>query len=558
MNDLTPLFASLLGPIWDLLGLSLEADPSSVVQRGPALHSRHPGKTPGRSLPRLSDSGEPSGWLGYIVQHGNLTQMYQMRYLSSRCDSDRPHIMPHWRLNETKKNVGLTMSSDGKMNAAISSPNGINKGAADNFTEMFVEWPSPAWFSFRSQWYRLQPGLESGAWNKYLYPRHLVLSGLAEHAGSKNGDNLRTAQSTIGGSSDPWFEHGSRSWQMGISDYLAQTMTWNPEPLTGEPYHLQGLAGKVSVPAYWQSHVDLFYARLRQFYGVSQWMVWAGEMMRIHAKVLPGPAWRNHCLAWGIGCASPARMAARVNMADHGDFQIARPVSGSRGPGRMFGSFEVFNPLSVKLSDSQVNEYLNLIIKHSPPPGTSGQTGQQIIDGPGRAMFDIPAKMGSFLPPYDIEQGTWKKSMLARYEQHVWNSWASKFVAITGAVMSAAGALAGGVGGAAGGVAGSVANGVITGIIQLGSRLTFKTGDLDWGDVVGAAGKVLSSVSAPEGLADLQAIGDKVAGTPLAENFNLLLDTFDDIAKISHWPYLNEALGTLQDSSKHDLLKEMI
>lgn len=172
--------------------------------------------------------------------------------------------------------------------------------------------------------------------------------------------------------------------------------------------------------------------RLFEYYKTAAWLVWAAEAWRIHAGEYFatgsgfGREWRNHCLAWGVGCAS-------------------KDTCGSRKTNRASGSPGSW--LRIDKAVYGVEEMLRKVMLHTPPPG-SLPTGTELQ---GRRLCNWSSVTGSMRPMWHLPDG-WAKALTAKALEEQSNDWVHKYYipALTSVMMAVGTYITSGVGAVAG------------------------------------------------------------------------------------------------------------
>jgi hypothetical protein len=214
-------------------------------------------------------------------------------------------------------------------------------------------------------------------------------------------------------------------------------------------------------------------------------------------------------------------------------------------------------------------------MKHPPPPGKKGATGQQIApEGSPLTLCDIPDSAGSIAPPIAVldENGDqlWATYAVWKFKKHEelwpWLSWYGPIVdaLISVAGSGAGGALTAGIKAVAGAAMSAMAKQLVCyvatyalqAIVALGrGKLTF-----DGGDIValasaafeasGLGDKVIENM--PPGMWDaLKTAGaaiPEIGGTDWQETLPELLtiqSKLEDLQKNRHWNYVDAAFGGL-------------
>jgi len=454
---------------------------------------------------------EPPGWLGAIIQHGILTQLEQMKYVKKHAKYEHPgQIMPHLGVNNARcvswKEVEFCNTSPwGNCYESVcyGPPKDDETNFSDStlFTERYIEWPSPAWSTFRMKPTFFNPSTWAG---KSLH--QAAVEFCHRHGGKRR----------------------SKYQGFNLSKVVSQVAAY-PDTL--------------KVPPVWQSNVPLFTKRLEQYYGIGQWLVWAGEMFRIHSRSVVRPndpsaiyywnAWKDHCLAWGVGYSEAMRVVKKRNMLDLVEGGTLIP------DGRLW--------LRTGFNHSQVREYLELIMKHTPPPGTPGFNGAQIApDGFTRMLCDMPEAVGSMKPPWEIDQREWLEGM----RTIIGNQGANKGLAVFVKVLGVVNSLMPGGSAVINTVTGYITS-VVTEVIMAGGYL--RVGEaIGWNDIVGMVGDLMTAASDELGLdlagvasEGIDAFEEVARELQMSSVYGQIMSTYSDLKEIYGWDYVDQAFGTL-------------
>jgi len=490
------------------------------------------GRKPTRKafLSARSDSGEPPGWLGWIVGWGNLVQSLQMDYVWRKADKERPtHFMPHFGIHAVNgftecPTVGV-QGDYGRVPLLKQPLDPDDPGheceisfTADLlFTERFVEWPCPAWAYYR---------LKESSWKSDGY-QDVVTQLLRRH--------VRGAKGAL-----PAQQYRHADHQRIFEAWLAADSRLAAHP------------GRVEVPAFWNANSARraqFWQRVERYYLWGQWLVWAGEMARIHVCTPVGspviaadlPWWREHCASWGVGCSSVSRKAGRITM---------REVR--------WGADD--EPLTPDLDAETLVRYLRSLVRHTPPPGSPWACGQQIAPpGHRRVLLDLPVDggVGDFLPKLTIDNRDWIAACRSRIDGKGASSQFKVWYRILNIGLSAASSLTGGAGSAAmGAVMGGVVetvNALALELVALGPSLDGR--ELSRSEILGLAGTLGAGVVkvADAGGVDLsfEAAASKAG---LSSQYRQMLAIYDRLQAVGSegwgWPYVNDAFSGLIDLSK--------
>ena len=186
-----------------------------------------------------------------------------------------------------------------------------------------------------------------------------------------------------------------------------------------------------NIPTYWnqskQRRTD-WMNRLDHFYMNCNWLVWAGEMLRLHSKkevwkgVLPNSRWRDHLLLWGVGRPNKGQTNDRRNMREY-DWGTT-----------------LDNPFVLEYTKQEVEEILKAIMYHTPPPCDYRFQGNQIAAlGQPKMMMDIPDAAGSLQLPVRMDGWVYNRGLQIGGSAGTFDPFALGFQVVASAVGGAAG-----------------------------------------------------------------------------------------------------------------------
>lgn len=290
----------------------------------------------------------------------------------------------------------------------------------------------------------------------------------------------------------------------------------------------------------------IFWNRYSRMMQRAQWFVWAAEMFRMHAHNSPYSTevpswWRNHCLAWGVGCATPERIHDIPRMST-----VSEEVDG-----------ETVYPWRVDVSHDYLKLYLELVIENTPDPFTTPRDRQLTIvpDRIERFLLDFPDNFldRTIIPPIELyPYDNVRATLLSRFAGSAqMPGWAQ---ALVGGIILIASIVIGIFTEGAGTVAGTAILAILAAVWNLAVMLT--NGEVDASSMVNTIGKVLSAVcsAASINLSDFGGLGDFLdEATSWANNMNIggYLDTIkgwvDVLEGEANYPFMDELLGTTLD-----------
>jgi len=477
----------------------------------------------------LSALSGPPGWVAAIIQHGMLTQTAQMKYHIENADQREPFAAtPHQGYNTSKWGANwCAVAGDG----ILCSHEGMAKGKTV-WRNNFAEWPSPAWPTYGLG---RVPLITKEGDLSYVDP----LSG-AVTPNKLFGQILRIAQ--VRGQT--WDHKHNTFW----SDAILKTLMPRV-PLVSVAKidsHWKNSAGKVATE---------FYTRYNAMMRNAQWLVWAGEMFRIHsanpARLPPRPKWWvQHCAEWGIECASTWQLENRHNMAwtKHAGWclDIHRE--------------EAANPLPIVTIPSVVEDYLTLIVKHTPGPFTASASEQMTVMpyGAPLLLMDMPDAMKSMMPPIDQVGKAFFTSVLQIQLDQGMPTSLKVFMFVVEAVVTIVATVYGGALGVA--VAGVFA--AILSICMASRTMADGSGGnvkIDAYDIVGIVGSLLGAVAENADLGKVfggvgsgaAELFDQLKGVAAELKqqgaFEIILDVYNTVADELKWTYMDQVLGTCTD-----------
>jgi hypothetical protein len=530
--------------------------------------------------PVFATKPEPLGWLGALVAHGGTCMAFEIAYMTTKKYGTHYHLLPNlggdW--DNTSGDAELFWASTNLM------------------TNRFREYPCPVYprsgptFLLGSDYGPYEHnGGTADKWRAAIDYR----AGIGEVAHLINwgpdaerwltGTRTDTAPDDWGirvDSSGYLIHKGNRSgatWQRvypgrRVADWATETAvksTTSKAYRIGRdrgfittPMMLMSTAGidyrqrPVWVPPYYRTSTKRlhdFYRRLLKWYYTARWLVWAADMMRIHSGHKQPSWWQAHALSWAIDSAGETSTA------------LTR-----------WSYMDVESDLRVKdLSTAQLDEILRAVVKHTPPPGKKGATGQQIApEGSPLTLCDIPDEAGSVVPPIAILDDSgdqlWATYAVYKFKKHTelwpWLNWYGPIVdaLISIAGSGAGGALTAGIKAVAGAAMSALATQLVCyvatyalqAIVALGrGKLTFDGGDIvalvsTAFEASGLGDEALKNL--PPGMWDaLKTAGaaiPEVAGADWQETLPELMEIqsrLSDLKWIRKWNYLDAAYGGL-------------
>jgi len=459
---------------------------------------------------------EPKGWLGALIAHGGACMGFEIEYMTGSEYGKHYHLSPILMAHYQKFGGGIDLNMDDSRLLTNryqefpcpvypqTTPHFLLHGTAptEHNGGTIDEWKSAAG--------KGEPAANASHWIKWGLDSELWLSGWNAEGNAPSGWGIRVGD---GGYLEHRRNSSSASWgrvypgkrvadwalhqsiyganNIGRDNGLSTTIGLMNAQVPG------GMNRAVIVPEYYRKNkqrLHEWYGRLLGWYYTARWLVWAGEMLRIHAHV-PRPAWwKTHVALWAIGTPGTQRVK-RPSYDDAGLLSPKLPTGGTK--------VVKDSGLRVMMTADEVNQILRAIIKHTWPPGTKGATGQQISPkGIARTLCDIPISAGSVAPPIDLlddlDRQIWAIYAVSKFQEHEkympWEKWYKLGVNVVTSCISA------GLGGAV-----SAAISTLSQVTQqlIMTTVTFAlqavtklgTGSMSFGteDIVGLMGNLLNA-----------------------------------------------------------------
>jgi hypothetical protein len=451
------------------------------------------------------------GWAGVIMQHGLLVQRCMMNYIYDHAQYHEPmQIEPHW--GYTLKGWGAKAFTVTGSGAFADEDKDYSNGTL--WTNRYVEWPSPIFGGY---------GIGTPAPGTLLSSIAKVLN----YAKSSDGKTWTHVS---------WENHIRSAWTkygiFGGLKYLPNMMMFKPDP-----WWNQG------------SRMDQFTLRYGKTMQRAQWFVWAAEMLRIHAdchlsKGDLGHWWADHCMQWGVGCASDIRLSQKKTMVNFPSDYWMKDTHGKKMQPNM-------NPCIVPLSDAAVIEYLKLVVAVSPPPFTSSPSKQINIypEGTERTFLDFPEEfLGSIVPPMNLINKDWYNSLVGHFQEQGAPKSLRIFIYAVQAVIELVATY---YGGPAGTLIGAFVACAMT-LCRLGMS---NGGKLSMQDISKLIGTIVSAIADVADLSEvsgtftsmLSSMEEVLDDAGLKGVLNGCMDAMESLSKNVDWPYVNDLLSTTND-----------
>jgi hypothetical protein len=509
--------------------------------------------------PMLVSKGSVSdlpGWAGTVISHGMYVQGNMMGWMTQQTaasEGKHLYVQPHWAYS---KPDDTNVSGSG-----IASTAGKEFDNAKAWTNLFAEWPSPIFKDFRFDY----------SWGH-------IGSSLADLIGRWRDDALNSGP-----------DSGKASWEQGFY-------------YTFGGYATNSAHSTIPVNEHWKKSTNKndFYERHSKMMYRAQWLVWAGEMLRLHSVdpefesgssfdpktgryttslhsgdigVYESAEWRRHCNVWGVGYATENRMDHRYRMTQiahgysHGTVHLPHLLSGSVNAakwkcdenGDYIDNPDLW-PIRVPLNHAAVKKYLEKIMEVTPKIfGTPSDKMLTIAHPDDTRMFmDFPDEiMGAMVPPppeYFINK-EWYTSLADSF-------WAEDkrgavyrlVVQVVGAVVSA---VASYFGGPAGTIIGAAVS-ICLSLIRLGLNGDF--GSIGAMDICKMVGEVVAVVGAQiksgtlkmsgDFTSFLQGIQETMEGSGAYQTFLGVMDMMESMNQSFQWPYANDVFPAVIDIEK--------
>jgi len=558
---------------------------------------------------------EPRGWLGQLIEHGGRCINFSVQYMTSKKYGDHWHLLP--QLLASRDNWG-NMHADWKRKTLM-----VNR---------FAEWPCPAFPRCQPMFVSYDADRSANQWGKnggtaeqwlsviseikkghaFKHVSGLVDGGRASEMEmygvmgtilhpttdptsapipklSTNSDGILSV-SIEGHSHNVFPALNTIRW---VQQSMGNTHLVKDKGLEMTPIAIMAAAGPgattraLKVPSYFRMNDQRMHTwldRISRWYYNAQWLVWAGEMLRLHcpdtrAKSAPG-WWRMHCASWAIGVPTFSQQKSREVY-----YNREATLNTSYIPPEKLPYYISHPEASRDLTEREIEMILKLVVHHTPCPGTEGFTGEQITSPSAkRTLCDIPDEAGS-MQPISSFLGEDNNCWWPEYSCTYWASKSSSFqwgrdvlMPVVNAIASIASSAAGSAVSAAANAATQVVEKIVlkvcTTMIQALGRMAQGNKPFNAGDIVGAVGDALNMSGVADAI-DLKQIPDglwsalknagealpKISGVDWEEMKNSLLSAQSQLSNLRdnlHWDYLDQAYGGLglggaeQDAFDHN------
>lgn len=488
------------------------------------------------------------GWAGTVISHGMYVQGCMMQWMIQRTaasEGKRLHLQPHWAYIEPED---TTVTGNG-----IGSTAGKDFGGSFTWTNVWAEWPSPIFKDYR---------LDGNA--------NYIGSSMANLIGKWRDDAISSAK-----------DSGKASWEQGF---------W----YTFGGYAMNPAHSSIPIDSFWRKPENAveFHERYSKMMTRSQWLVWAGEMLRLHSVdpalesgvsfdphsgqlKMSAPSgdvgpyesgdWRRHCNTWGVGYATANRMDDRWRMTQtahdlgmrQGGVNAAKWKDDENGD--HVDNVDLW-PIRLPLNHAAVKKYLEKIMAVTPKLfGTPSSEMLTIVHPDDARMFmDFPDdKMGAMIPPpynYFLNED-WYQSLADSFWSNDKRGKVYQLVTqVIGAVISAVATYFGGPAGTLIGAAVSIC----LSLIRMGFNGSF--GSISPEDICSMIGEVVAVVGAQLKVGALEVTGDftsflkgiqeTIEESGVIQTFLGVMDTMESIQQSYNWPYVNDMFPTVIDIEK--------
>lgn len=338
----------------------------------------------------------PKGWLGALIAHGMLVQSKIYKYMYKRT-----HIS--WDLK-------LDQGSHGHV-----------KRPKDRFAHKYCEFPPPV----------------------HISRTFLTNDGVGNMNDWDMWDNHRFNQwYETGRPIARWYQQFNNFYAVASDRYSGCQFVWYPDwSFESKRYDPLYPGGKIKIP---QGADYKNYRRMwLRYYRNARWLVWCGEMMRIHSGIAGNasddpPGWKEYCTRWAIGCSSKSRYQDRPHL----DMKAQ----------------------GTSLKKSYVRQALKALMERVPMPGVV-PSGSEIVRP--RRLADWPGGAGRMQPSFSWPNSEWKNEIRAKSSHDYLNSPSYKItmgIAKVGTSIAAA---------YTGGAAGAVIGGMIGAMVEQGIGALF-------------------------------------------------------------------------------------
>lgn len=412
-NGLSDFLSFLFDPVIDFYkaGLPREIVKAEVVQVG-QYHERILASPIVGTItkPKVTTPPKYAGWLGKVIAHGIMVQNYHFNYL-----------LDHIQYSYDRTWEG----SWGKL-----------------WIDRFAEYPPPQWASRGNSQFWSYAFLRQMADNTW-HPGQLMFYMLKSwcEIPKMSGYHFCAVDS---------MESTFRS----RNKVVVLPLNKRSGPVPGDPCKakIEALGSKkrlellqkgTNVEEYLNCRIqyqeNAYERDLFRHYAESMWLVWAGEMWRMHSNLkrdsIPW-SWIEHCVSWGIGCASNDRRR-------RGDLANPPIPKGDEKPQPRF---------RVETTESELWHVLSSIIRETPPPGSF--TWNPDVDtlcpfprarvGIARPAISWPVTGARIAPIEDFHERDWRDVLTMRARQREFKSFPLKFaMALQKITMALAGAATG-------------------------------------------------------------------------------------------------------------------
>jgi hypothetical protein len=491
------------------------------------------------------------GWAGAILQHGLLVQRGMMSYIWDHAQYEEPtQVAPDYGFDTSEWGCAVGVGSDKgqpTQRFRVDCPNSRDVRIWSNcgpsasgkyepdwsnktlWTERFAEWPSPAFPRYGLDTYSFPQQCNGCVGMNDLLP------------GSVQADIMRQVRYIAFSRGDLGDPTRRANGQNLAAAYYA----------FGQKLELYKGNAKPLIDSYWTKNtasLDQFKRRYKLMMRRAQWFVWAAEMFRIHAGVTEQqlPGWKTHCMQWGVGCASTARLGTKETMVSYNSKSWTTDRQGKKVTDE---HGKEYNPIRVEMKVEVVQEYIKLVMRETPPVFTTSPKDQLTIRHPDdwRWMLDMPDIVGAMQPPIDAVNCEYIKAIHAKRLSAAPPRSLKVFTYVFNTIVSIVSSY--------GGPAMMVAYSAMTFVMTV-ARLSQQDGKIDKAELCRAVGKLLADVAEATGAAEvagetfedaINSLGEIADAQGIIDELETVLDLCESIKDSSAWPYVDEFFGTVLD-----------
>lgn len=474
-------------------------------------------------LPQLIDGRDPHpderpGWLGKVIQHGQLVTNCMIQYVWYRAKyEDRMCTQPHRGINTA--GIGTKTFKAGPSGISTNRPYYYDNHAL--WTNRFAEWPSPIFPMWRFGFHK------GDIWK----PGSFILNTI-EFMYNKGKIRKRCQDQYIDNAYDKFAYRTPR---------------------------------KIKFPSWWKEDSEKeakLESRMMGSFRMAHWTVWAMEMIRIHTDPLDFllkaankdlyEAWQRHVRGWGIGNHSATRLRKKWNMRTHQEKWLSWWDKDKKKNKWMSGADTGWNVVDLV-------QVIPWVMRHTPLLTDSDEITKWKFPRPGegaRMLMDMPSSVGSIKPDFHYINSDFYRTLIARWQAEGGSD--NSATRMTSAVLAVIETV---ITVASEGTMSAIALGtlaVFQSLLQMAMNDAFGQGKLTLSDIGKLASDVLTAVaketnfSVPglSGTPILNGLGQMANAakeTTESDSFKELVSGLDSLVKNRDWPYINQCFSALFD-----------